>query len=64
MPLRRAITDLRIGVNVEEPGTLMQLPDNGTVPGFMAPQGVRFITVRLRFPDGSISPCGATTCRW
>ena len=54
--LRRGITDVRIGVNVAEPGTLMQMPENGAVPGFMASNEVRFITMRLRFPDGSLSP--------
>ena len=56
VPLRRAIADLRIGVNVAEPATLMQMPENGAVPGFLAPAEMRFITMRLRFPDGSLSP--------
>ncbi len=53
---RRGIADARYGMNRAEPDSILTLPENGTVPRFVAPPNLDFITFRLRLADGTWLP--------
>lgn len=55
MRLRRAVAELRIGANVEEPATAMPLPALDAPIGFVAPRDILFLTMRVRYQDGTWS---------
>ena len=55
MHMRRAIADVRFGVNVTEPNTALTLPTVDVPIGFLAPRSIEYITMRIRYKDGTWS---------
>ena len=55
MRMRRAIADVRFGVNIPEPNTALTLPAVDVPIGFLAPRSIEYITMRIRYKDGTWS---------
>ena len=56
MKLRQAVTDVRIGANLDEPATALNLPQWDAPIGFVAPKDIKYITMRVRYKaDGQWS---------
>ena len=53
--LRHGIADVRLGADVPEPNTVMTLPKDKYPMSFMAPSNLGYLTLRVRYLDGTWS---------
>jgi hypothetical protein len=53
--LRHGVSDVRFGADVPEPNTVMTLPKEKYPMSFMAPANLNYLTLRVRYLDGTWS---------
>lgn len=55
MRMRHAVAELRVGYNMEKPDTAFPLPEFDAPIGFLAPENIKLIVMRVKYTDGTWS---------